>query len=418
VPLTGSDRELVVIDGTEETRIGIENSNAPVILVRTTGAPIVNGTLVITCEAPNAVLAIDGKPMKGHHSWQIVKPAGTYNITISAPGYAAKSFSEQVKAGDNVSKTITLDAVITTGVLSISNGTPQAEVLIGGAKAGDLDANGSGRFDVPFGTATVTLRRQYFEPRSFEVSASAKSPEVKLSDAKLVAFGTLNLSLAQKNVHVRYRNVNDQQFTAYTSGPVHLKQGQYEIQGEATGYQPQKRIVTISPGQNLTLPIDLPLNPPSTPDGMMQNPKAVTVVNGAWLKAKDAGEYLALLPSLRHVNLVFTKDATGFLKRAKKVHWTVEAPDGARLMYELEDRHLTRKVVAGNKDVDQKSANVDATSASVKSVYSVRVHVDPGHVRVMNDAGVVLDDYASSEHDFGSGKIAVRAETLFYVRND
>ena len=43
---------------------------------------------------------------------------------------------------------------------------------------------------------------------------------------------------------------------------------------------------------------------------------------------------------------------------------------------------------------------------------------DGGHVKITNDRGVVLDDFAVSVHDFSNRRVVIRTESQFVIRSD
>ena len=105
----------------------------------------------------------------------------------------------------------------------------------------------------------------------------------------------------------------------------------------------------------------------------------------------------------------------------KKVEWFVEEPTHkVRVQYTLESQSqkLTRKLVMGDETADQKEGKVDAVSAWQQTSLSVHLRVEGGKVRVVNDMGVVLDEYTASGQDFSKGRIGIRANSLFIVRSE
>lgn len=422
LPITDQDRDLVIGEGGRQIRFSIVSGNAPVLFVGTTNTALTTGTVVLSCSLPNATVALDGEPIKGRRNWQITRAPGTYNVTVSAPGYNAESFRMTLQAGDNLKKSVTLTKSITVApsaptaaTLTVTGGTPEAEVIFEGKKIGELDANGAGRFEnaLPIGDQSLTFHRQYYEPKS--VAVVSKAGEVRIADLKLVPFARVALSVSPKNARVRYRSLADQQYSSVTGvGPLRLKAGQYELIAEAADHSDYKSTVTLTPGQSLALDIALVPTAAHAQVASIQDPSAVVQESNNWLKAKTPDNFIELRSGITRVDIVFSKPEGPFWKK-KKVQWAVVAPGGERLLYDLEDGKLSRRLIAGNKETDRKATNADATSTTQRSSYSVHVHIEQGVIRILNDTRVLLDEFAVPGHDFSGAKIEVRTDSLFHI---
>ncbi len=137
-----------------------------------------------------------------------------------------------------------------------------------------------------------------------------------------------------------------------------------------------------------------------------------------WTKAKDPHSFVYLKPGLLHETLIFAKPGKKTLFWNKKIEWKIEAPGGSAFVdYVLEGQKLARKLVVGEEPSDAKEAKVDVASSNQSSSVSVHIQVDGAHVQVSNDKGAVLDDYAAPKQNFSGGKIGIKTESDFVVRD-
>jgi hypothetical protein len=149
-----------------------------------------------------------------------------------------------------------------------------------------------------------------------------------------------------------------------------------------------------------------------------------------WFKSKDAHAFVQLKPGLLHETLIFTKPAkTAFWNKKiftkppkivlgnKKIEWKIEASDGsAGVDYILDGQKMVRKVI-GESTSDIKEAKVDVTAATQATSLSVQIDVDGSHVQIRNDKGLVLDSYTAPQHNFSGGRIGIKTESQFVVRD-
>jgi hypothetical protein len=82
----------------------------------------------------------------------------------------------------------------------------------------------------------------------------------------------------------------------------------------------------------------------------------------------------------------------------------------------------TTSVIAG-EDSREINARIhrrymsDAAAATEAASLSIHIQVDGSHVLISNDKGALLDEYTAAQHNFEGGKIGIRTESQFVVRN-
>jgi len=426
ITLSDESHDVLFGRGDDQGSVSVDISNAPVLIVQSLSG---DGRVVLTTNVDTALLRIDGSPLRGQNRrWTLSKAApGSHKFTLSAEGYEPHSWTMRIPRRGVVNKSVILHPAVTVepamAGLSITGGTPGAEVAVDGKRAGKLDS--SGNLNIPnivtLGKHTVGMSKSGFEARAFEVAIRPGDPGKPLADAQISkaalssSLGTLAFETTVKAAVVKYRRVDDAQFKdANPSDKIQLPPGQYEIVAEAAGYQ--RFTTTVNLGKE---EVTLPLNLTEIRDYEFEDPNQIAH-EGEWLKSKQSGKYINLKVGLLHVDLVFSRPGKT-LFWDKKVEWMVEIPvHHINVQYSLEGQSgkLTRKLVVGQNSSNQREAKVEAESAERKDSFSLHIRVEGGQVRVTNDKGTVLDEFSVPGQDFSSGRIALRSGSFFLVRSD
>jgi len=424
IPLTrsGSDltlseqnHEVVFGEGKDQGSIAIDISNAPMLAVYSLNA---GGEVLISTTADKAKLTVDGLPVQPQkHGWKISKSPGTHTFAMSAEGYESQTWTMTLRARQTLMKKVELvpSAIRKMAALFITGGTPGATVALDGKSVGELDASGHIELSgvLAAGNHTITLTKPDFESRNFDIYVNPPS-DARISDAALSpSGGSLGFQVTAKNVTVKYHRIGDQQLhDVNPAARIQPPPGQYEILWEAPGFEKSRTVVNLGK-ENVTIPLKL------TPirDYEFQDPNQITH-EGDWIKARNPGSYVNLKAGALHENLVFARPGKTLFWN-KKVEWMVEAPERhVRVQYSLEGQKLTRKLVVSEKASNAIEMKVDAQIANQNTSFSIHVAVDDAHVRIANDKGVVLDDFVAPGQDFSNGRISIRTDSSFVVRND
>ena len=424
ITLSDQSHDVVFGQGEDQGSVSIDVSNAPTLMMQSlTGA----GRVFITTNADKAVLSVDGAPLpRQNRGWTVSKAPGAHKFTLSAEGYEPQSWTMSIQRRGVVNKNVSLRAKVGAAPaqlmagLSIAGGTPGADVALDGKKVGELDPAGNLSLPnvVALGKHTVGLTKSGYEPREFEITISPSAPGKPLADAQISkpvlpsSLAGLAFDVTPKEATVKYRRVGDAQFRDVNSSEkTQLPPGPYEIVAEATGYQ--RFTTTVNLGKDaVTVPVKLV----AVPDYEFEDAQQI-IHEGAWLKSKVPGKFVNLKPGMLRENLIFSRPGKT-LFWDKKVEWMIEdLAHHSRVQYTLEGGKLTRRLVVGQDASNQKEARIDAQSAGQKDSLSVHIRVDGGQVRITNDKGAVLDEFAAPGQNFSNGRIAIKSDSLFVVRS-
>jgi tetratricopeptide (TPR) repeat protein len=414
--LSEQNSEVKFGEGSGQGAVAIENSNAPRLAVYSTN---LGGQVQITSNVAKATLTVNGTPVRSQgHGWLVRKPPGTYTFELSAEGYESQKWtmtlqSRQVFANKNINLKPRAKAEVMAS-LAIERGTPEAVVSVDGNQVGKLDANGN--LELPNALAegqhSIVIAKANFESREFPISV--KTPGFRLVDSKLSAWPNVAFQTTTPNVTVKYQRSGDSQVhQATASEKLVLQPGQYEFTAEASGYQKYTTKLNLVSGYEGSIP--LKLDP--VPDYQFQDSTQVTHDGPEWIKSKDPHAFVHLKPGLLHETLIFAKPGKNLFWN-KKVEWEIEASDNsAHIDYVLDGQKMVRKLVIGEEASDIKETKVDVAAATQSTSLSVHIQVDRSHVLISNDKGVVLDDYSAGRHNFSGGRIGIKTESHFVVRD-
>ena len=414
--LSEQNSEIKFGEGSEQGSVAIENSNAPILAVYSTN---MGGQVQITSDVAKATLTVNGTPVKSQgHGWLVSKPPGTYTFELSADGYESQKWTMTLVSRQSLpSKKVKLTPRATPEVmvsLVIMHGTPEATVEADGKTIGKLDASGS--LESPNvlteGQHSIVLAKANFESREFPVTE--KSQEVRLTDVKLTPWPKVAFQTTAPNVTVKYQRTGDSQaHQGPASEKLALQPGSYDFTAEAPGYREFSTKVNLPPGYDGS--ILLKLEP--IPDYQYKDPTQIVHDGPDWLKSKDPHAFVQLRPGLLHETLIFPKPPH-FLGWNKKIEWEVEASDNsARVNYVLDGQKMVRRLIIGEQTSDTKETKVDVTASNQATSLSVHIQVDGSRVQISNDKGVVLDDYTATQHNFSGGKIGIKTDSQFVVRD-
>jgi hypothetical protein len=365
------------------------------------------------------------------------------NVTSSSTKPGKTMVSRQIFASKNVNLRPRARTEVMVSLV-IRGGTSEATVKIDGKAIGRLDANGS--LELPNalteGQHSIVLTKANFESREFPVTA--KPPEFRLPDARLTPWPKLTFQTTTPNVTVKYQRSGDSQVhQAPASEKLILQPGQYDFTAEVPGFKNYTTKVNLVPGYEGS--ITLKLDP--VPDYPFQDATQVVHDGPAWFKSKDARAFVQLKPGLLHETLIFTKPPK-IVFWNKKIEWKIEASDGSAGVdyilegqkmvrkpvirkaasdikeakvdvanYVLDGQKMVKKLVNGEAPSDIKEAKVDLTAATQATSLSVQIDVDGSHVQIRNDKGLVLDSYTAPQHNFSGGRIGIKTDSLFVVRD-
>jgi tetratricopeptide (TPR) repeat protein len=413
--LSEQNSEVKFGEGSAQGSVAIAYSNAPTLAVYSTN---MGGQVQITSNVTGATLTVNGAAVKSQRSgWLVSRLPGTYAFELSAEGYESQKWTMTMLSRHILpNKNVDLKAAQAgrMAALVIRGGTPEAEVDVDGKRVGKLDANGN--LAIPDvlagGQHRIELTKPNYEGR--EIPLLAKLPEFRLLDAKLTPWPKLAFQTTTPNVTVKYQRTGDSlAHQATASEKLVLPPGQYDFTVEALGFQKYATKLNLVPGYDGS--IALKLDP--VPDYEFADATQVIHEGPEWIKSKDPHAFVHLKPGFLHETLIFAKPGKSLFWN-KKVEWEIEASgSSARVEYVLDGQKMVRKLVVGETISDLKEAKVDVVAATQATSLSVHIQVDGSHVLISNDKGAVLDDYLAPQHNFSGGRIAIKTESQFVVRD-
>jgi tetratricopeptide (TPR) repeat protein/predicted Ser/Thr protein kinase len=418
--LSEQNSEVAFGEGSDRQSVPIENSNAPALAIY---SAIAGGQVQITANVLGATLTVNGARVKSQRrGWLVRRLPGTYTFKLSAEGYESNTWTMTLLRGQTVSKQVDLTQLqrSTLATLVVTGGTPESDIDLDGKHIAKL--NGSGNLQLPNvlaeGSHSLVFAKPNFQKHEVSIKVDAKQTEVRLAEeVRLTPWPRLAFQPPDANVTVTYKRVGTSQaFQSMASEKLTLSPGEYELQAESPGFQKfsAKQPITLTAGEDVTFPLKLV----AIADYEFQDPAQVIHDGPEWVKSKDPHSFVHLRAGFLHENLVFAKPGKN-LFRNKKVEWQIETVDGsAHVDYVLEGSKLTRKLVVGDSISDVNDAKVDVATAAIKSsALSVHIQVDGFHVLISNDNGLSIDDFVAVDHNFSGGRISLKTDSQFLVRN-
>ena len=413
-PISDQQNELTYTAGDETGTLTLAATDWPSLTLRSLGA---SSEILITSNVDSATLTANNIPVpRGKHGWRIAEP-GTYNFVLSAANYETQSWTTALRQRQTLSQDRKLEpkaAQPTLSTLSITGGTPDAELWVDDSPIGGLDNNGAKQFadKLSAGTHKLQFRKAgYCNSRVFDVEANPPN-EVDVPGVKLDPCGGITLQLGSQPARVKVRRDSDPnaKWIDLSAGSnTNLRAGNYQVVAESDGYKAMTGEVKVESGANTGYA------PRLTPLQVckLQNPDDVSI-SGDLVKANNVENLVYLTPGCVNVNLTFVKPK-GLLTR-KRVEWVLEFASGAgHITYELDNQKLVRKAFAAHP-LDQKQINVEKFIKADSPQFNVRIRVDGSHIRVTNEKGELLDDYDPQDpalHDPASGKLGLKTTAEF-----
>ncbi len=311
--------------------------------------------------------------------------------------------------------------VASLAALVIAGGTPGAQVEVDGHVLGDLNANGGAQFadKLAMGSHQVVFRKEGFCDARTDVTA--KLPEVRLTEGKLEACGSLTFKSAEQQATAKVRRAGDAdaKWIELPAGRrVQLPAGKYEAEANFAGSSPVvlPDLMVAAGGAAEFAPHPVAARSSSHDRCQLQNPGDATA-GAEWLKPNSGG-MMMLTPGCVNVSLTFTKPKRGLLGSHRKLEWVLYAGGGAgRIEYALDGGKLTRKVVTQGSDHAETKASLNGDA----DIFRLRIQVEGQRVRILNEAGEAVDDYTATDPalvNLRGGKVGLKTNAEFKIGGD
>ena len=414
--IAGQQSQLTYTDASGPGTLALTPTDSPTLTLRSLGA---GSAVAITSNVDSATLTANGSPVKrGTRGWRITEPK-TYNFVLSADGYEPQSWTTVLMPGQTVSLSKTLQPKVvaaTLSALSISGGTPDAEVYLDGENPIER-LNGSGALQVQAklsaGGHKIQFRKTGFCSSPWvEITAAPPLP-ANVNGEKIEACGSITVAPGVQGARIQARRSGDANAKAIELVPgrkTAVPAAKYEVHGESAGFDAWNATVTVVQGADASL---TPVFKLVQHCGLV-NADEVTTGNG-WMKPKEPDTIVGLTPGCVNATLTFEKPKGLF--EHKRVEFSLAAPGGkGRISYELDNDKLTRKASADNKTFDKKENDVKQKIKADDHEFLVRIRVEGSRIVVMNDRGETLDDYTAQNpalHDLAGGSLALKTSAQF-----
>ena len=387
--LLPADNEVTFDDGKKPMSFPVEGGNAPVLSIR--AGISTKGTLAIEASADGARVYINGRESSGsikRGKWSKQLEPGDYKIQLRLDGYDDTAEQTQtVVAGKVAVLRFEMKPATTSAFLTISGGTPEAEVWVDDQKIGVLDSSGSfgPKAVTPDAEHAIRLHKEYYE--DFKATRRAKMKEsipFSVAEGQLKPFGTLVFEVQPPETQV---TVHQQGEAAQkVDKTVRLREGTYIVTGTAGGYEPyQNNAVQIASGQSRTIPVVLthkekPKNIDPGPPPKRREVKELfdsTITwdrrdDGFWLHNAAGGAYLNDT-YFDHVFEALKIKKKGILKGQEKIHWLVylDTRGDDYIDCEVDGSDFRRRLVIGGETTETRQYKI----ASEKELYRVNIRV-------------------------------------------
>jgi eukaryotic-like serine/threonine-protein kinase len=426
--LSATNNQLV-FSNKDLPKILIDTGNAPVLYVGLNADTNV-AYLAVQCNVPGAKLLVDGREVRPNKpgNWPaIARRPGKHTIKVTAEGY--DDLTQQVDfVKDQPSQLqVNLNQTVVATFVTVEGGTPGAEALMDGAPAKTLDATGAAKFDITAQSHKITFRKEHYETSEISRVFSRGENKIGANEARLKEMGRLQFQVSPPDAQITYHRNDQKELQHAKPGNVAwVPEGKYVITAAASGYVEQsKSDVAVASGQ--VSPVDIKLVPDGsskkTPGGdvtqetggkaIFEDPTQVKSENG-WFKGVGVAEFLYLKPSAPHkFELTFADPGKGALGGHKKVEWLVDyESDRQKVQYQFDGTKLERKATSNGKG----GQKVQISCPGTEGAYQFQVTIEPGSVTVSSKTCEKPDVYTSPDHDLTKGKIAIKHDLLFVIR--
>ena len=415
--ISDTPKELTYSDGSDVSTLSLTTTDRPSLTLHSLGS---RAEYVITSNVlSTAVLTANKKPVQRTASgWRITQP-GKYDLVLTAYQYETLSWTTTLKPRQSLTEVRNLTPSVVAPVLSsliLSGGTPGASVDVDGNSIGKLDANGSLQFAaiLSAGKHQIQIRKEgYCVAQPSDITANPPA-EVRIPVARLDECGSITVGEAAANssmVKIRRSGDPNAKWIELVPGKkTVLGVGNYDLHAEAPGFNPWDSPIKIEAGREFNWTPQLK----AVPGCQLQNPAAVNT-NGEWLRSKNSGSLIYLVPGCVNVNFVFARHKGPSLFK-KHMEWVLDVAGGnGRIAYEIDGDKFSRKAIVQNT-IDQQESDVQQQLMGEADGFHIRIRVEGQHVRISNDRGEILDDYTPQNpalHDLATGRVGVKTSADF-----
>ncbi|PWT85356.1 MAG: hypothetical protein C5B56_14195, partial [Proteobacteria bacterium] len=373
------------------------------------------GFLTIRANVPDAQVFLDGKPARrpnlkgGNLTLSLVPKA--YKVRLAAPQF--EDAPEQVidiRKGEPQELKFDLKPLVTTAVLEIEGGTPDAEVWVDNARLGSLNAGGSWRQEnIAPGSHSIQLRKPDFETVDLTRGFAAKQT-VRLAgpEAALRPFGKVTFHVSPATATLAFRLQGESVSRAAHNGDtVSLKAGNYDIEAKADGAS-QTRTFAIASGAAAVVDLNVAALKKNAPEPKREepllDPGLWKTVDGGWMHLSSGYGWMRATRGIFDIEILRQNGK----KRRKKIEWVIDFKDEAnQIAYSLDGGNFSRKAIVGGHTQGENKLKVDGSSDIVR----LHVEIAPDRVTVRGAGGESLDVFPRSAASGELGRFGFKGDT-------
>jgi hypothetical protein len=237
--------------------------------------------------------------------------------------------------------------------LVIDSAPAGTEVVIDGASAGNVGAQGSFSKEVLPGSHSILLRADRYLPISQSLDLKAND-STTVSGSGMKAFGTLTFRITPATARITLqRDANARLATLANNSTYALPPGEYAVSAEAGNYVATTDRVIVTSGNTVTVswalkPIPkLPAAP--TPATVFEDGSSWRIDgSGWWVHEGKSYSFLRMHDGVFACQILRGTSKHGIFGTGKKITFVVDYRDeDNRTVYTLDGRYLKKRVYAG-----------------------------------------------------------------------
>lgn len=418
VPTSGA---VDIADSGWQQRVTLENSPAPVLSVWVRSDRNI-GTLAVDSNVEEAAVYLNGEQyrrgiQKGH--WLANLEPKSYHVRVVSEGYEDAEQTIEVKKGESSRLNFELHPRVVMAGLSITGGTPGAEIRLDNKQVGVLDASGGFRMDIAPGEYTIEFRKALHEPAALKRKVAAgQSIALTAAQAQLRPFGSLEFSVSPNGAKVTYRREGETQSSPAESGQtVQLREGWYTVEAVLEKHESRRERVQVTGGKATAIrwslqPVKVeaaPVRVTLTTRDHFTNADQWKAEEDGWFSIEGDG-YSWFRSSKGTIQLEIRKGKRGVLRR-RNPQWVVGYRDERNHVLYSMGGELTRKSV-----VDGRSNQESFDHSMNGDYYAISITIEPRRIVHRDSNGVVIDDFPVRTGDFTQGRFGFKGPVTVRVK--
>ncbi len=297
--------------------------------------------------------------------------------------------------------------------LTISSGTPGANVLVDDVTIGELDEKGNFAYaGITAGTHKIELRKPGHGSRTFYGQTFLPGKPFDLpGDKQLTAVaGYARITVSPLSASVSYQRSGESAKHAVSDldRALALPPGAYEFTAEAPHFAAKLVDVKIQADQTATISLELK---PSARTVVEQNtelvnPDEAIKSDGRWYHGRT-DKYIRLTTNSSTNTLLFSKEF-----KVKRTSWRVNL-DGNMITYTLDGKGISiEKHINAHDSTERIKTDLSNATAPFES-YAVTVKLEKNDVIIARPDGTPIHTTHTEDHDWSQAAIFAKGDTYF-----